>query len=190
MGHYEHEVKRSRFIAKIKHIESVKEARCWFAQIRTQHPDARHICWAYIAGNPSNSEQAMSDDGEPSGTAGKPILNVLQHSGAGEIASVVIRYFGGIKLGAGGLVRAYSTATSEALKHTSLTLKLSFKKISLSLSFAEESTVRHLIEQSQGKICTVDYCEQVHIICQLPEPEINTFLHALPHLVTCKEERH
>ncbi len=188
---YEHDVKKSRFIAYIKHIESAKEARHWFAEISAEYPDARHICWAYIAGQPGNSEQAMSDDGEPAGTAGKPILNVLQHSDAGEIAAVVVRYFGGIKLGAGGLVRAYSSAAAESLKQAKLVRRVVQQHIRLGLPFAEENTLRHLLEQSRGVIESIDYAERVYAECQLPEINIESFLQQLPHsieLITSLED--
>lgn len=183
ISQYEHEIKRSRFISRIKHIKSAKEARHWFAEVSDEFPDARHVCWAYIAGQPGNSEQAMNDDGEPAGTAGKPILNVLQHSDAGEIAAVVVRYFGGIKLGAGGLVRAYSTAAAEALKRTELVLKIPQQQIKLALPFSDESTLRYLLEQVEGQIQTIEYAEKVHALCQLPASQIETFLKTLPHSI-------
>jgi len=183
VSHYEHEIKKSRFIAYLKHIESAKQARQWFVDISREYPDARHVCWAYIAGQPGNSEQAMSDDGEPAGTAGKPILNVLQHSDAGEIAMVVVRYFGGVKLGAGGLVRAYSTAAAEALKLTTLVRKIARQPIKFSLPFSEENTFRHILEQFDGEIEAIDYTEQVIVQCQLPVRKTTPFLQQLPHSI-------
>ncbi len=188
MSSYQHEVKRSRFISKIKHIESAKQARQWFAEINTEYPDARHVCWAYIAGQPSNSEQSMFDDGEPTGTAGKPILNVLQHSDAGEIAAVVIRYFGGIKLGAGGLVRAYSTATSEAIKQIEFIHNVPLQCVKLTLPFAEENTLRHWLEDTEGQLKTIEYGQQVTAWCQLPSVNVETFLQKLPHSILPMEE--
>lgn len=113
---HEWEVKRSRFITLIRRVRSEAEARDFIAQARGDYPDARHHCSAYllhVAG--SNPVERSSDDGEPSGTAGKPMLDMLRGSGMLDIAAVVVRYFGGIKLGAGGLVHAYSNSVGEAL---------------------------------------------------------------------------
>ncbi|MEH6457607.1 MAG: YigZ family protein, partial [Cocleimonas sp.] len=102
-------IKRSRFITTIAHASSADEANAFIASIKKEFPDASHNCWAYVAGPAADSAKiGMSDDGEPHGTAGKPMLNVLLHSDIGEIVAVVTRYFGGTKLGPGGLVKAYS----------------------------------------------------------------------------------
>ena len=102
---------KSRFISRAGCVTSKDEAKLFVHQCRLDYEDAGHYCWAYLLGNPDRaSSAAMSDDGEPSGTAGKPILNVLQHKNVGDIMVVVVRYFGGVKLGAGGLVRAYSSS--------------------------------------------------------------------------------
>lgn len=112
----ETEIKKSRFIARVAPVSSRDEVKAWLEQARNDHPDARHICWAYQIGRPgAAAEAAMNDDGEPSGTAGKPILSVIQHKDLGDVLVMVIRYFGGIKLGAGGLVRAYAGATEAVL---------------------------------------------------------------------------
>ena len=114
---FELDIKRSRFITSIGCINGRVDGKRFLQQIRTTHPTASHHCWAYIAGQPDDAHQFdQSDDGEPKGTAGKPMLNVLTHSGLGNTIAVVTRYFGGIKLGAGGLVRTYSQSVSEALK--------------------------------------------------------------------------
>ena len=103
----EYVVKRSRFIARVVPVNSRADVNAAVARAREDYPDARHHCWAYLLGPPGKAAGAgMSDDGEPAGTAGKPILNVLQHGHLGDVLVIVVRYFGGIKLGAGGLVRA------------------------------------------------------------------------------------
>ncbi len=102
------EIKKSRFITLIAHTPTVEVAKGWVNEIKRQHPTARHHCWAFVAGAPQDSQvYGFSDDGEPSGTAGKPILAQLMGSGLGEICAVVVRYYGGIQLGTGGLVKAY-----------------------------------------------------------------------------------
>lgn len=107
------EIKKSRFLAQSFHARSEKEARAAIEELKKSHRDATHNCWAFVAGKPADTAHiGFSDDGEPSGTAGRPILNVLLHSGIGEIALVVTRWFGGIKLGTGGLVRAYQESAA------------------------------------------------------------------------------
>jgi uncharacterized YigZ family protein len=184
---YEQEIKRSRFIARIRHIESVEHAKQWLLDVAQEFPDARHICWAYIEGAPNSPQQACSDAGEPSGTAGKPILNVLQHSDAGEIAAVVVRYFGGIKLGAGGLVRAYSGSTSEAIKITQLVRKIPKQLVSFTFPFAEENTFRYLLDQVGGNIESIQYSNQVSVLCQLSVSDVDGFIQKLPHQIVLQD---
>ena len=114
---FEVEIKRSRFIASIESVEGRTQALKFIQLIRSEMPTASHHCWAFVAGVPDDvNAYDQSDDGEPKGSAGKPMLNVLLHSGFGNTAVVVTRYFGGIKLGAGGLMRVYASSVSEALK--------------------------------------------------------------------------
>ena len=101
---FELEIKKSRFIAYVEPIQNKEEAKAVIARLKTQYPDARHICYSFVTA----FDTSMNDDGEPSGTAGRPILNVIEHRGLENVMVVVTRYFGGIKLGVGGLVRAYS----------------------------------------------------------------------------------
>lgn len=110
------EIKKSRFITVLIPLASLKEIEERMKEIKEQYPGANHYCYAYIF----DQDLRCSDDKEPAKTAGMPILNVLQHQGVNRILCIVVRYFGGIKLGAGGLVRAYSSATSEALKKATL----------------------------------------------------------------------
>jgi len=166
----EQEIKRSRFIADIAHAESKADALAFIAQIKIRQPDARHHCWAYIAGHPVTSiERSCSDDGEPQGTAGKPMLNVLQHKNIGEIVVVISRYFGGIKLGAGGLVRAYSSSVQQAIDALPLCLRVMTAPAVLHTPFALESDMRHLLESSGIRIKANYYQDnvQLHIEIEL-----------------------
>ncbi|MDG1996320.1 MAG: YigZ family protein [Emcibacteraceae bacterium] len=114
---YQEVIKRSRFIVHVKHTPDVDAARTFISETKNKYSDAGHNCWAYVAGAPTNSQVlGFSDDGEPNGTAGKPMLNVLIGSGIGEITAIVTRYFGGIKLGTGGLVRAYGGTLNHGLE--------------------------------------------------------------------------
>ena len=147
----------------------------YLAAKRAEYPDARHHCWAYLLGNPhSPTSAAMSDDGEPSGTAGKPILNVLQHKGVGDITIIVTRYFGGIKLGAGGLVRAYSSAAQQVMENLSLKEQVTLSKLLVKADFRHEQFVRHIVTEQQGIVEECDYAEQVSMQIALPAPAIET----------------
>lgn len=108
------EIKKSKFIGIKFSVKTAEDVQTILQDLKKQHKKARHIAWAYIISSPH--QEKYSDDGEPSGTAGKPILNVLQKRGEINCLVAVVRYFGGIKLGAGGLVRAYSKATTDALE--------------------------------------------------------------------------
>lgn len=177
------EVKRSRFIATIAHAPNMQEANSSIAAAMEQYPGARHHCWAYIAGPPGTNTRC-SDAGEPSGSAGKPILNVLTHSGLGEIICIVSRYFGGIKLGVGGLVRAYSHAARSALDILDTMERLPLQQLKLSFPYSKESFIRKLLQEHtvtsekwdyQGIITltlTID-SRQVHPFKSMLSPTLN-----------------
>lgn len=171
------EIKKSRFIARVAPVCSRDEAMAVLAQARADFPDARHHCWAYQIGRPGAATQAaMNDDGEPSGTAGKPILNVIQHKDMGDIMVVVIRYFGGIKLGAGGLVRAYAGATEAVLSEVPRKTQRPMQRMSLVLDFALEQPVRHWCSQHEAEVIGVDYGESVNMQLLIPEDRYAVFL--------------
>ncbi|MCL7744946.1 YigZ family protein [Guyparkeria hydrothermalis] len=170
------EVKKSRFIARTGTVRSREEALAFVEAVRADYPDARHHCWAYLVGNPATAASAaMSDDGEPGGTAGKPILNVIQHKGIGDVIVVVTRYFGGIKLGAGGLVRAYAGATQEALAALPLTEHRPQRTYRLALDFSQEQPLRHWTEQHQGELLSIDYGQPIHAQVAVPEEQVEAF---------------
>jgi uncharacterized YigZ family protein len=147
---FELEIKRSRFITSIGRINGRAEGKPFVQQIRAKHPTASHHCWAYMAGKPNDTHQYdQSDDGEPKGTAGKPMLNVLTHSGLGNTIVVVTRYFGGIKLGAGGLVRAYSQSVSEALTQLQTSEQLVTLPLSIRFPYTYQGKIEHYLT-SQG----------------------------------------
>ena len=124
-------IEKSRFICYMKHVKTEEEYKEYLSSIRKKHHDATHVCSAFVCHN----IQRSNDDGEPSGTAGAPILNVLNKNGLDEMCALVVRYFGGIKLGAGGLIRAYGNAVSECLKQAVLVEDLSYPKYSLKLPY-------------------------------------------------------
>lgn len=168
------EIKKSRFIARAAKVAERAAALAFVEQAKRDFPDARHHCWAYLLGNPeAASSAAMNDAGEPSGTAGKPILNVIQHKGVGDVVVVVIRYFGGIKLGAGGLVRAYSGAAQAAMSILPLAQARPVEAVELSLDFAKEQLLRHWAEQHEAELLQVDYGEQVQLRLSVPQDALD-----------------
>lgn len=172
---FEQIITKSRFISHIKRATNKAEARQFITQIKQQYPDARHHCWAYIAGHPTaTTDIGFSDDGEPSGTAGKPILNVLQHRGIGEIALVVVRYFGGIKLGAGGLVRAYSSSASLAMDKLETLQLIASQDFVIDCPYNLESDIKHLLETHNISIIQADYTERVRLNINVPKTDIQS----------------
>ncbi|WP_417531060.1 YigZ family protein [Marinobacter lipolyticus] len=154
----ETEVKKSRFIARVAPVNSRNEVKDWLERAHQDHPDARHICWAYQIGRPgSAAEAAMNDDGEPSGTAGKPILSVIQHKDMGDVLVMVIRYFGGIKLGAGGLVRAYAGAAESVLSAVDRVVQRSMDAATVTMSFRDEQPLRHWCETNDAVLESIEY---------------------------------
>lgn len=163
-----YEVKKSRFIARIDYASNREQALSILDKSKIDYPDARHHCWAYLIGDPKAPKTiAASDDGEPSGTAGKPILNVLQHKNVGDLMLVVIRYFGGVKLGAGGLVRAYSSAAQLAMDHLSTKEYNEIIVLDVITNFSSEQLLRHWLNLHDGRVLSVAYSHQVNLTIEL-----------------------
>lgn len=162
---FEEEIKKSRFITYLRHTEGLEQAKAFWAEIKALHPTARHHCWAAVAGSPNDSQQyGFSDDGEPSGTAGKPMLNYLLGSGVGEISAVVVRYYGGILLGTGGLVRAYGNGVQQALQHLSTIRKVLRKSYRLQLSYDQFNDVQHLLSHYDIETQEQQFSEQITLV--------------------------
>ncbi len=167
------EIKKSSFIGIAQHVADREQAMAFLKQVKAQYPDARHHCWAYLFGDPQMPVSvAMADDGEPSGTAGKPTLNVLQHNQIGDVMIVVVRYFGGIKLGAGGLVRAYSGSAQMTLESLPTEEHVILTRYQVVADFKHEQFVRHFVDEHQGLVENVSYAQQVHLILALPEAAV------------------
>jgi uncharacterized YigZ family protein len=182
------EIKKSQFITWLiplgsqqSDLQSTKqEVKDYIQQAKNEYPDARHHCWAYIMGeNPNSMTAAMSDDGEPSGTAGKPMLNVLQHKPVDNILAIVIRYFGGIKLGAGGLVRAYSQAVEQCFSIAELVPVIEKNILTVQVPFSDEQWLRHHVEKNEGDIINTQYSDLVTIEISLPQININVIKESL-----------
>lgn len=170
------EEKNSDFLTFLHPVTSREEAMDHIDYYRQKFSDANHVCWAYVIGNTRQPKtQAFSDDGEPSGTAGKPMLHVLTEREVGNSLAVVVRYFGGVKLGAGGLVRAYSAAVSDAVSLAQLVQVTPKVQIDVIVDFARETKIRHLANQYQGQILNVGYAAEVTLEIIVPADQAELF---------------
>jgi len=166
-------IKRSRFITRVGHVVGKPASQAFIEQCRIDMPDASHHCWAMVAGVPDDIWlQDQSDDGEPKGTAGKPILNVLQHSGLGHVVVVVIRYFGGIKLGAGGLVRAYSQSATQALSALEVQESFVRERVLVELSYGLLDSLEHWLRGTDILIEDRQFDASVHLTLMVPLQEM------------------
>ncbi len=166
---FEEVIKGSRFIARVAYTPSVEDAKAFVQYFNQTEPDATHHCWAYIVGNPSSTTLiACSDDGEPSGTAGMPMLNVLQHSDVGDITAVVTRYYGGTKLGTGGLARAYGGSVKQAMEQLTLGSRIYTQKIDLTCAYDLQKQVEYLLKEAQADIIDTQFSDQVTIRAEVP----------------------
>lgn len=160
--------KKSRFITHISHVTSREEAIAFVNEIKTEYSDANHNCSAFILGNPSLSNDLhCSDDGEPSGTAGKPMLSILQYNNVGDVVVVITRYFGGVKLGTGGLVRAYSRGVKEGLGAIKLSEFIEKVHMSFSFHYQHEGVIRRLLDDWDVTLTNSRYDESVTFAVQL-----------------------
>ncbi len=165
-------VKGSRFIAHIIRCDSREEAESEYALIRKKYYDATHNC---VAWRIDADEFRFSDDGEPSGTAGRPILNAIESMEIFQVMVVVTRYFGGTKLGSGGLFRAYGDAALEGLKQAKIELKTRLKSIGLVTGYGHLKDVHHLIGKYDGRIGNEDYAGEIHLTVQIPLSRFDPF---------------
>ncbi len=173
-------IKRSRFITRLERVESGAQARSMLARLRAEHPDARHHCLAFAAGRPGCTRDiGASDDGEPAGSAGRPMLNVLLGSGVGRLAAVVIRYSGGIKLGVGGLVRAYGGGVKLALTELVTEPYVPMVVAQLSCDYGDIALITHQLECCGGRILNQTYRDRIQMTLELPERAVSAFSQAL-----------
>ncbi len=160
----EHVVRKSRFIACVQPVSGREEAQAVVAQLRARHPDATHVCWALLAGGQS----AAVDDGEPAGTAGRPMLEVLRHQQLEGVLATVVRYFGGVKLGAGGLVRAYTEAVAQALLQAHKVPKVTQHRVVCRVPYAFEGLVRRELAQAGLELFESRHDHTVVLIHDMP----------------------
>lgn len=179
----EENIKRSVFIVHLAHCATVNEAKAFIAGIQNQFADATHNCWAYACGAPGDTGQiGMSDDGEPHGTAGRPMLNILLHSNVGEIAAVVTRYFGGIKLGTGGLARAYSGMVAQALETLPVKEKIIPRHVHIVLEYSFITLAKRLFAAHEAVVQHEEFAQDAAFTLQIPQEHCETFENALTEM--------
>lgn len=176
-------INRSRFITTMGPASTVEAARAFVDHRRAEFSDATHNCWAYVVGPPGSTAQVgLSDDGEPSGTAGKPMLQVLLGSGVGDVAVVVTRYFGGIKLGTGGLVRAYSGGVKAALAELPRAERVERRRMTVTIPYRLLELTQRLLPGCEAEILDIDYAAEVQLHVQLPLEHVATLAEGLREL--------
>lgn len=181
----EEEISRSRFITTVGHAPTVEAARAFIAAAGAEFADASHNCWAYVAGPPgSTSQVGMSDAGEPHGTAGRPMLTVLLHSGVGEICAVVTRYFGGTLLGKGGLVRAYSGGVQLALGSLPTVERVPRRTLTLVVDYSAVTPLRRLLPEHEAEVLGEEYGADVTYRLQAPAANLDALCAALIELTS------
>ena len=175
-------VVNSRFITNLEYAGSVEEARAHLARVRGHHPTATHNVSAFIIGHGNSIITHCSDDGEPSGTAGRPALAVLQGSGLGNVSVVVTRYFGGTLLGTGGLVRAYGDAVREVLKGVKFAALLPTTTLMFVTPYRLYDQVLRLIEAHNGQVLDTAFLEEITVTVRFKDEEVEAFSGQLGNL--------
>ncbi|MBP1467982.1 YigZ family protein [Candidatus Chloroploca sp. M-50] len=166
-------VSNSRFISRAGYTPDVDAAKAFIAAIRAAEPDATHHCFAYLVGYGASVTAGMSDDGEPSGTAGRPMLAVLRGADLGDVTVVVTRYFGGTLLGTGGLVRAYSDAVRAVLAELPRGEHVVLQRLRIEIDYSLYATVRRILENAQALIDDEAFGATVVIIARLPVTDVD-----------------
>jgi uncharacterized YigZ family protein len=172
-------VKRSRFITTLGYADTVAAAKSFIQTIRQEMPDATHHVYAFRIGYGSSVMEGFSDDGEPAGTSGKPVMAVLRGADVGDVVIVVTRYFGGTKLGTGGLVRAYSGAAKAALDALPITEKVTTVPVELTLSYPAYDQLKRLLPEYQATILDETFAGEVMLCLSVPEDLVTDFLNRI-----------
>lgn len=171
---------RSRFVTTIGKTASVEDARAFITEVALEFRDATHNCWAYVVGPPGDTSRVgMSDDGEPHGTAGRPMLNVLVGSGIGDIAAVVTRYYGGTKLGKGGLVRAYAGGVKLALEGLRLAEFVPTVELRTVLPYSAVTQFKNMLPAFEVEVLDETYATDASFHVRLPREQAEAFAEAL-----------
>lgn len=166
--HSELVIKKSRFIGCVQPVAERAAAQAVVAALRAEHPGAAHVCWALLAGGQS----AANDDGEPGGTAGRPMLEVLRHQDLEGVLATVVRYFGGVKLGAGGLVRAYTDTVAQALLHAPKVPIQRLAQLHCTVPYALEGLLRRELGAAGAQLLSVQHGDDVSFAFHLVEAQV------------------
>ena len=178
-------IQRSRFITTAAHAPDADAANAFVDSVRELFPDATHHCWAFVAGPPgSTAHIGMSDDGEPHGTAGRPMLTVLLHSGVGEVVTVCTRYFGGVKLGTGGLSRAYAGGVKLLLQTLPTELKIKRVHVSVRVAYPHVESLQRLLDDLEVVVEHEEYGEEVRYQIAVPVMTLETLREQLAQLTS------
>jgi uncharacterized YigZ family protein len=180
-----YEISRSRFITHVSHVETEEAAREFIHAMKKKYFDARHNCSAYIIGDSSNLQKS-SDDGEPGGTAGNPILEVIKKNALSDIVLVVTRYFGGIKLGAGGLIRAYGHSAVLGINAAAIVEKTLFRRIAVTVDYTLSNTVENLLRIHKIIVENKVYSDKVCLTLLLRNEKADNFLTILIDLTAAR----
>ncbi|GGP23524.1 IMPACT family protein [Silvimonas iriomotensis] len=172
------EIKKSRFLGSVHPVSDRAAAMTLIEATRAAHPAATHVCWALLAGGQSG----MSDDGEPGGTAGRPMLEVLRHQHVDGVLAMVVRYYGGVKLGAGGLVRAYTDAIAKSMQQAILVERIAQASLIIKADYADEARIRHWLSLNNASLTEATHAERVTLTIQLPASAAATATDALRDL--------
>lgn len=182
--------KKSRFIANLFYVNSQQEAEVFINKIKKVNYNAKHNCFAYIVmGENGEKVKKFSDDGEPSGTAGAPILEILEKQNLCNILVVVTRYFGGILLGTGGLVRAYSGAVLEAFQNVEFINKTLGFEVEITTNYKDAEKLKYNLEKEKIKIININYGENVELLAQIPENAIDKIIENNQELIIKTENK-
>ncbi|GAB4173405.1 MAG: YigZ family protein [Geothermobacteraceae bacterium] len=177
------EVERSRFITTVAEAGTVEAAQQFISGIRAEFPDANHNCWAYLVGPPGSTDRiGLSDDGEPHGCAGKPMLTCLQHGNIGDVAVVVTRYFGGIKLGKGGMVKAYTAAVQTALEQMPKGERIDWQDLTVTLDYAQVTPFERVLNDYEIEVMNKQFSDRVCYRLRLPQERAEAFVQMFTNL--------
>ena len=173
-------ISRSRFITTIGRVSTEKEAKAFIRAVADEFSDATHNCWAYVVGPPGETGRiGMSDAGEPHGTAGRPMLHALLRAPVGDVVAVVTRYYGGTKLGTGGLVRAYGGGVQAALATLPVTERIEYVSLVVTVDYARVAALRQLCAEHEAEIVEQEFAGQVRVTLRVPGGNAGRFRAAL-----------
>jgi uncharacterized YigZ family protein len=181
------EIKKSKFTGFCYYAGTEKEAKEIILSLKTKYKTATHVVYAFICGKPNSQTMGLSDDGEPKGTAGKPVLQVLRGSGLTNIVCVVIRYFGGIKLGTGGLVKAYTETAQAALRELKTKELMEESEITIAVSYNNFDDVRRtILSEEQTRIISEEFLSNVKIKVSIPNTKIEMLTNKIKNITSNK----